>query len=325
MMSDMDYTYAVARIRAMEMSLFSSATIEQLMAMKTYENCLQFLMEKGWGDSDTPLESEAILTKESEKTWNVIRELLKDEQDVIAIFSYQKLFHNLKSAIKEIVLSKPCGTIYFDDCSIDGATMSKIIQEKNFDKLPDFMSACAKEAYETFLHTRDGQLCDSIVDQASLVAIYEAGKRAQDVVIRDYAESIVAVANIKIAVRSQKTAKSLDFMKRSMAACDSLNVERLMTAALSSMEAICDYLSGTKYAEGAEALKQSPSAFECWCDNQLMETMKPQKYNSFSIGPLVAYVLARQNEIKTVRMILTGKLNELPEQQIRERIREMYV
>ena len=47
-MSDMKYTYAVARIRAMEMSLFSSAVIEQLLAMKSYESCLQFLVERGW-------------------------------------------------------------------------------------------------------------------------------------------------------------------------------------------------------------------------------------------------------------------------------------
>lgn len=37
------YTYAVARIRALEVSLFSNATIDQLMACQTYEQCLQFL------------------------------------------------------------------------------------------------------------------------------------------------------------------------------------------------------------------------------------------------------------------------------------------
>ena len=175
------------------------------------------------------------------------------------------------------------------------------------------------------LHTQDGQLCDIIVDRAALEAIYAEGEKAADPVIRAYAESTVAVADIKIAVRSQKTAKSLEFIKRAMAPCASLSVERLSSAALSGMDAICEYLEGTAYAGGAEALRESPSAFERWCDNQLMEAIKPQKYNPFSAGPLVAYVLARENEIKTVRIILTARLNELPEEQIRERIREMYV
>ena len=78
------------------------------------------------------------------------------------------------------------------------------------------------------------------------------------------------------------------------------------------------------YAGGAEALEESPSAFERWCDNRMIETMRPQKYQAFSVGPLVAYIVARENEIKTVRIILTGKQNQFPEEAIRERIREMY-
>ena len=38
-----------------------------------------------------------------------------------------------------------------------------------------------------------------------------------------------------------------------------------------------------------------------------------------------AYVLARENEIKTVRIILSGKQNGFSEESIRERVREMYV
>lgn len=110
-----------------------------------------------------------------------------------------------------------------------------------------------------------------------------------------------------------------------MAECGTLSVDHLAHAALNGMEAIQEYLGGTVYAQGAEALKESPSAFECWCDNRIIETIKPQIRNPFSIGPLVAYVIARENEIKTVRIILSGKLNGLPEKSIRERIREMYV
>lgn len=41
------YTYAVARIRALEVSLFSDAVIDQLIACQSYEQCLQFLAEIG--------------------------------------------------------------------------------------------------------------------------------------------------------------------------------------------------------------------------------------------------------------------------------------
>ena len=203
--------------------------------------------------------------------------------------------------------------------------MLDIIKKKEFGRLPGFMAGIAREAYETLLHTQDGQLCDIMVDKAALEAIYEAGKRSGEEIIRDYAESTVAVADIKIAVRSQKTAKSLEFMKRAMAECDSVNINALMRAAQNGMDAIEEYLESTAYKGGAKALKESASAFECWCDNRIVETIRPQLYNPFTIGPVVAYVLARENEIKTVRIILTGKQNDLPVESIRERVREMYV
>ncbi len=66
------------------------------------------------------------------------------------------------------------------------------------------------------------------------------------------------------------------------------------------------------------------SAFERWCDNLLIDRMKVQKWNPFGIDPIAAYVLARENEIKSVRIILSGKLNDLPQDAIRERIRQTY-
>ena len=188
----------------------------------------------------------------------------------------------------------------------------KFLKDKEYDRFPEDMREVAREAYETFLHTRDGQLADIIVDRAALDAIKKAGERSKEEIVRQYAESTVAVADIRIAVRA-------------MAECDTLDKERLIHATVSGMDQIMSYLAETKYGDGALALAESASAFERWCDNQIMETIRPQLYNSFSLGPLVAYVLARENEIKTVRIILTGKRSGLPEEFIRERAREMYV
>ncbi len=325
-MFDTKYTYAVARIRALETGLFTSSVIEQLLACDTEQQCLQLIQEKGWGDADTPLNAEAILSREQEKIWETIRELGVD-MSVFDVLSYPNLFHNLKAAVKDACTQEDGRTmnIYYEDTVIPADEMLEIVRSKDFSRLPENMAAAARDAYETLLHTRDGQLCDVIIDKAALEAIYEAGKAAKDSIIRDYAESVVAVADIKIAVRAQKTAKSIDFMKRAMAPCQSLNVDQLARAAVSGMDAITEYLAGTAYAEGAAAIAQSPSAFERWCDNRMMETMQSQKYEAFSVGPLVAYILARENEIKTVRIILSGKQNGFSNDSIRERVREMYV
>ena len=56
-----------------------------------------------------------------------------------------------------------------------------------------------------------------------------------------------------------------------------------------------------------------------------MKLMKTQKTNPFTIGPLVAYLLARETEIKAVRLILSGKRNRLDDRIVKERLRDLYV
>lgn len=318
------YAYAVARIRALEVSLFSNGTIEQLISIPDYESCLNFLEEKGWGGSEDEGSGEDILATEESKIWQVVKELNID-MDNFEVLALPGRFHNLKAAIKESVTGKEGLNIYYESGSPSGEEIKNIISQKDFAALPDNMSKIAEEAYERMLHTGDGQLCDLLIDRACLNAVYRAGKDSGVDIIKNYAESVVAVADIKIAVRSHKTGKTIDFMEAAMAPCHSLSVDRLAKAALAGEEAIIDYLDQTIYAEGGAALAESSSAFERWCDNRIINTIKSEKYNAFTIGPVIAYVIARQNEIKTVRIILSAKQSDLPEESVRERVREMYV
>ena len=265
-----------------------------------------------------------ILRAETDKTWAAVAEMV-DDMSVFDVIRLPDLYHNLKAAIKTVVAGETPAHVFFDNAEIDGQKMLSIVSDKAWDRLPEHMRDCAREAWDCMAQAGDGQMCDAVIDRGTLLAIMQAAKKADDSLLRDYAETTVAVADIKIAVRSMKTGKNKDFMKRAMAECNTLDIDRLATAAVAGMEEIERYLADTAYAGGAEALSKSASAFERWCDNRIIETIKPQKYNPFTVGPIVAYILARLNEIKTVRIILTCKLNQLPEEAIRERVREMYV
>ena len=66
MMAEKYYAYAVARIRTKELGLLKGAFLEQLLGAKSYEECIQLLSEKGWGDGTT-MDAEQILRGEEEK------------------------------------------------------------------------------------------------------------------------------------------------------------------------------------------------------------------------------------------------------------------
>lgn len=321
-----DYTYAVARIRGRELFLFGQPVMEQLMACKTSEEALQFLADKGWGNPEKPLTAENLLESETEKTWALISEMVPD-MSVFDVFRIADDYHNLKAAVKLAYVKSRIDTsrLFVKGGRIDPKLLEKAAAERKFVDLPDDMRQTAVEAQNTLLHTGDGQLCDIIIDRASLEAVYSAGRRAEDEVLREYAKLTVAAADIKIAVRCQKVGKSFEFMKRALAECAELDTDALARAALAGLENIAEYLETTEYAPAAEALRRSPAAFEKWCDDLIIDYIKPQKYNPFTIGPLAAYILARQNEIRCVRMVLSCKQNGLPDEAVRERLREMYV
>ncbi|MEG2349382.1 MAG: V-type ATPase subunit [Hungatella sp.] len=322
-MSDHQYVYAVARIRGRELSLLSGSFLDQLTSARSYEECLQLLSEKGWG-SEGAKNAEALLEEERKKTWGLIGELLED-LSIFDVFLYANDYHNLKAAMKEAQMAHEFPGIYIEQGTVEPKQIRRAMAERNYTLLPERMRQPAQEAYEALLHTGDGQLCDIIVDRAALDAIYEAGKKSNNEFLKLYSELTVVAADIKIAVRAQRTGKDRAFLERALAPCDTLNISGLTEAAIAGIEEIYKYLSSTPYAEAAEELRKSPSAFERWCDNLLIRRIRPQLTNSFGIGPLAAYILARENEMKSVRIVLSGKLNHLPEHTIRERIREMYV
>lgn len=321
--ADNQYIYAVARIRSKELELLDRPFLDQLLACKGYKDCLHLLADKGWGKSGDET-AEQLLALEREKTWDLIRELVKD-MSVFDIFLYENDFHNLKAAIKQVYINEEVPNIYISHGTIEPEIFYKAAKEHDFSTLPDHMKQSAEEAYHVLFHTGDSQLCDVIIDKATLETMNQMGKASGNALIAEYAELKVAASDITIALRGFKTGKGLEFLKRAIAHCDSLDSKKLIDAALIGEEAIYEYLAFTVYTDAVQAIKQSQSTFERWCDDLIIKQIRPQKYNSFTVSPLAAYILARENEIKSVRILLSGKLNNLPEDSIRERLREMYV
>ena len=331
-MAEKQYAYAVARIRSKELGLLTGAFIEQLLAAKDESECLRLLAEKGWSTGPSSQEgregaeggAEDVLAAEREKTWALMRELVED-MGVFQVLLYETDYHNLKAAVKASVMGAKPDKLMLEGGSAPPAEIRKAVSEQKWEELPEGMREPAKRAFSALLHTRDGQLCDVILDKAALIAIGEAAARAESGLLREYGEEKVAAADIRIAARCAKTRKPLEFIREALAPCSSLDWENLAASAARGEGELLAYLSSTSWAGAAEALSKSFSAFEKWCDDRLMEKIRPQKYNPFTVSPLAAYVLARENEIRMVRMILSGKRNSLPEDSIRERVREMYV
>jgi V/A-type H+-transporting ATPase subunit C len=66
------------------------------------------------------------------------------------------------------------------------------------------------------------------------------------------------------------------------------------------------------------------SALNRETENYLTQFLKYTRYVTFGADPLFAYFAAREQDLNIIKMILVGKLNELPKEEMRERMPVTY-
>ena len=322
-MRDADYIYAVACIRAKEKTLLTDADVQSMVGMKSEKEVLSYLTEKGWGDGSVGSDMETVLATEEEAQMRLLR-TLGVNSEIIDVLFIQELYHNLKAAIKEVCTGLDDGMAFYDHDKYGKDQMLSIIRDKDFEKLPEYMRKIAEEALDFMLTTRDGQRLDMMIDRACLDATIESAKLTKDRFLIEYAETKVLMADIKIAVRAADTRRPLSVIEEALAPVGKLDTKKLAVAAATNRDSVYEFLERVGYHDAVEALKDSFSSFEKWCDDYVMGTLMNQKTNIQSSGPIVAFFLAKQNEIRTARIIMTAKANGFGEDVISERVRKMY-
>lgn len=323
-MAQTDFTYAVARIRFKETNLLTDNELEGLLTAKSCDEVIRILKDKGWGESAKDESYEQLISSEENKLWNFITEVVPDKS-VYSFLLVENDFHNLKVAVKAVTRNESCEGMLIDNAVTKPSLIVDAVSKREYDRLPEYLCGVCQEAMSALLQTSDGQLCDIIVDRGCLDYIYRLKNESDNDIVRLFCEQMVASTDIKIAVRCAKTKKSLDFIKRALAQCDTLNIDKLALCASHGYEEIIEYLRQTDYKSACDALEVSLSAFEKWCDDNMTEVLKPQKWEPFSIGSVIGYIVAKLNEIKAVRMIFCTKISDLSSDVIRERLRKSYV
>lgn len=318
-----NYTFAVARIRVLEKGLLTDADIAQMATMKDDEAVVSFLTDRGWGDENSGKDASKVLSAESVKLDRLIRSLGVSD-DIMNILSIPQVYHNLKTAVKDIATAGDSFSVYYDIPGAEAKTYLDILRDKRWKDLPENMRIPAETALDAMLKNHDGQLSDVIIDRACLDEMAAVAKKTKYKILRNYLQKRVLVTDVKIAVRGARTGKSFDFIKKALSPVKGIDTDNLARAASESDEALINYLSEHSMGEGADALKVSITEFEKWCDDSITESLRPEKMNPFTIGPIVAYYLGRTNEIKAVRVLITAKKNGFPEEAVKERARRMY-
>ncbi|WP_295217667.1 V-type ATPase subunit [Ruminococcus sp.] len=319
-----EFANAVAAVRAMESTLLTQSDMERMAAAENTAAIAEILTSCG---RTVPRDKDELLRamdEELEAVWEFLSDYAPENQE-LEILVYRNNFHNLKAALKALIMDTDAQRLFLRPTSLSLNELPGIVAAKHYDMLPVYMQETAMEAYDILTRTLDGQLADAVLDTAALQAMQTAAEQHKSEFMQKYAQLITVCADMKTAYRCSMMQKSENFLDTAICGSRELDKTSLVRAAARGTDALFTYLGGTPYSEAAEALTISPARFEKWCDDAVISLAEEAKLQSFGIEPLAAYYLAKETEVKNLRILLVCKSCGAVQETITERMRKLYV
>ena len=333
-MSENKYLYSVTRIRALETKLLDKTKIERMVEAKSADEIIKILYETEYASSISEMKSaedyETVLSNELSKTYELLREI-SPVPELTDLFSLRYDIHNIKTLIKSRYLGEENDGLLSNIGSIPQKKLKEMVKEEDFSDLNPILREGIEEIIGEFAVNPDPQLIDVILDKCLYRLMYEKASDNNCNFLTDYISMQIDLINIKSLVRVKAMGYGRDFLKKVILPNGKLDYAFFNEILDESLETLIERLSYKDYGKAVEEgisyyiKTKSLTRFEKLSDDFIFELAKKGKYVAFGIEPLVGYLIAKENETKIIRMIMVGKINEIPNELIKERLRDVYV
>lgn len=324
--------FACARVRANERNLLSREKLNMMIESKTMEDACKILQDAQYGEEGTviqPLAYEKALVKETAKLYSFIHSLAPDANE-FKIFAYPFDYHNIKVLLKAEALGTDATGMLMSGGILEPAAMAQAIREREMTHLTSRMRKAVDESVDTLARTRDPQVVDLICDRECYKDIVEASKKSSSRYVHGYVQLLIDTINLKTFVRCRQMGQTWNYFSNVYLEGGSISEKTFVAGYEEPIQQFAVRIAASALARAAEeggvSIRESGSftTIEKLCDDALIHYVKDAKYISFGIEPLIGYAVGKQMEIKSVRIIMAGKMAGLPADLIRERLRETY-
>lgn len=326
---DTDYLYLSTKIRAMETHLLAGERMERMLEAATVEDAAKVLAECGYPELSTVTVDtvDEVLAQAREQLFAELSGLAPNEA-MLDVFKVKYDYHNVKSLLKSEALGLDPARLLVDTGRVPPAMLEEVVQKSEFRDLPKVMADAIIQSREVLGATKDPQRSDLVLDKAYFKEIETLAEDAGSEFLKGYVRMLVDAANLRSAVRVLRMGRDADYLAKVLFHGGSVSPARVLKAA--DGEALETVYFATPFEAAAAAGQVAVQGdgltrFEKACDDAVNAYMQKAKYVSFGEQPLLGYLSAKDNEFTAVRIILTGRLADLPADVIRERLRNAYV
>lgn len=325
--------YAMGRIKSLEDRLIDTARLERMLQAPDAMESLRVLIEAGYGAPATaqaPQDYERLIEHELAETGKLIHEITPDEA-VTDLFMMRYDYANAKALFKMRLSGNREPEALSALGRIPAEVLEQAVEGKPSAELPGHLAAAMDEAGQYLAGGRDPARLDGILDRAYISWAAGAAARVRKApMVRAYFRDQADLYNLVALIRLRRMGGQAEQLRGCLAQGGAVKPELISECFPLAPEQVADRLRGHFDSQVLDEVVQGLITGSTWqlertTDNRLMELARRGKADIFTIGPILGFLLAREAEAKAIRLIMVGKLNRLPQEKIRERLREMYV
>jgi V/A-type H+-transporting ATPase subunit C len=331
---DVRYAYAMGVIRVRETQLLSRDRINRAADASDVEEVLRILAETIYSDYLSgltgPEEYESFLEEEHQKTLNLLRELSKDPP-LTDLFFRRFDFHNLKVAVKEKFVKQELAAAYVPSGSIPVEMLKTAVAGEDFSTLPSWLRQVAEQTIRKFPERQDPKWIDISIDKEMFHILVRTSREEGNLFMHNVVQREIDVINILSLFRIRWSGQERGLFLESFIGGGRLSLQFFLELFDDPLEALPGRFANTPYRdlveEGWGFLNTNGSfvVFERMGKDLVLTYLREANLIAFGIEPLVAYVHAKENELRMIHTIMIGKLNNLQPNLIKESLPRVYL
>lgn len=352
------YGYISGRVRVLEMQLLDSGRLNRLIEARSQDEIVRVLAECGYPQAPDP---ETSLSREQEAVYQLLRTHMPEPEFVEALLVFHDV-HNVKVVLKHLgapaaepdridqtgeaaaaehgqateslarVLTQPGGLdLYLSHPSLVPADiLVKSMTERKPDLIPAWLAQAVDDATQRYRKTYDYGETDLVLDQAAWAEVLRRSADLACPFFSRYLQIRIDCINLDLLLRTRFLRSGADFLETALIAGGSIDRSRILPLYAAENDAIRAVYEQTRYVELASLAttygqRGSAAHFSLLADNLVMHLVR--EATRVVSGPEIglAYLIAREMEIKNIRVILTSRRNGLSQTQAREMTRINYL
>jgi V/A-type H+-transporting ATPase subunit C len=268
-------------------------------------------------------ELETVLRQRRAAVRRLFEDLMLDER-IVEVFRSRDDYANLRLVLRRVLTDKPVGTDYSPEGNVPPELLRQAFEEQNYGLLPEYAQTAVERATLAYYQNKDIRQIDNAIDHAQAAYKFDVAQVADGEVF------LTNLFRIQIDMTNLRTMLRVKFLQADprdvFLEGGFVEMDRLRQGLDLPYEGLGQLFFATPYhhiVDAGAAYVAANGSFlkvEQQCDDYTLGYLRQTTQIGAGPQPVVAFFLAKEHEIRTVRLILTAKRNHLDTKLIMDRV-----